>query len=282
MKHSKNKLPVLACCLPLLAAPLASAQEGDIHPLLERGFVLDFGWFLPDREHKLSANGQASIEGGPDVDFFQEFGVKKQDSLFAGELDWKFGRKWSFRAQYFKSEGESRATLQQDVEWEDLTFLAGSNVAVGSEYQMSRFFFGRSMDSRRIHDFGIGAGIYWLNLRAFVEGTAIQPGGTMVTRREATSVEGPLPTIGIWYNRSLSRRWAMTSRIDYMNASIDKYDGRFVNAAVGINYAFVKNFGMGASYNYIELDVAINDDNWRGKADIDYRGFYLNFSWFWR
>ena len=268
----------------LLSPRASDAQETeDLHPLLGRGFNLDVGVFLPDREHKLSATG--SVAGAidtPDVDFFGEIGARSTDSLFSTELDWKFGERWGFRAQYFKSSSEERSVLQRDIEWDGETFLAGSSAAIGSEFQVTRFFFGRSMNSQRHHDFGLGAGVHWLNIRAFVEGTALQPGGATVVRREATSVEGPMPTFGIWYNRSLSRSWVLTSRFDYMYASIDKYDGRYVNAAVGVNYAVSPNLGAGVSYNYIELDVGITDNNWRGKADIDYRGFYLYLSWFWK
>ena len=243
---------------------------------------MDLGWFLPDREHSLSAGGTAGIGDLPEIDFFQEFGVEKQDTLFAAELDWRFHPRWSFRAQYFKSSGETRATLSNDIEWEDIIFLAGSSVAIGSEFQMTRLFFGRSFLSQPHHDFGVGGGVHWLTIRAFVEGTVLQPGGSQETRREATSVEGPMPTIGVWYNRSLSPNWVFTTRFDYMSASVSKYDGRYINAAVGINYAVNERFGIGTSYNYIGLDVGVSDENWRGVVDIDYQGFYLNASFFWR
>ena len=208
--------------------------------------------------------------------------MEKQDSLFAAEFDWKFNERWSFRGQYFKSSGEARAVLERDIEWEGLEFLQGSEAAIGSEFQMTRLFFGRSLSTAAHHDFGFGGGVHWLTIRAFIEANVLQPGGTQSTRREATSVEGPMPTIGVWYNRSLSPQWIFTSRFDYMSASVSRYDGRYVNAALGFNYAFNEKFGVGASYNYIGFDVGITDDNWSGRADIDYQGFFLNASLFWR
>jgi hypothetical protein len=70
-------------------------------------------------------------------------------------------------------------------------------------------------------------------------------------------------------------------RLDWLSASIDKYDGTIINAAAGVNFAATRHFGVGLSYNYFELDIGIKDSNWRGRSEsrIDGPYLYLSASW---
>ena len=73
----------------------------------------------------------------------------------------------------------------------------------------------------------------------------------------------------------------MMTRLDWLSASIDKYDGQIINASVGVNFAMTRHFGIGLSYNYFELDIGIKDAHWRGDAEIRINGpfVYLSATW---
>ena len=66
------------------------------------------------------------------IDFVEEFGISESDSTFAAEFAWRYRERWSFRMQYFDSEGESTAVLDEDIEWEDLVFLEGTRATAGT------------------------------------------------------------------------------------------------------------------------------------------------------
>jgi hypothetical protein len=166
------------------------------------------------------------------------------------------------------------------VEWEGLTFLAGTRATAGSGFELTRFFWGYNFSKKANTDYGIGGGFHWLHVNAFIEGTIETPSGPLFDRA-AASVDAPLPNIGFWYVRSLSPRWAFSSRLDYFDASIHPYDGTFINASAGLNYRVSDRFGIGASYNYVELDVGVNGDNWRGDMEIRFDGLYVSFGAFW-
>ena len=192
----------------LSTGQVAAAQEqGGVHPQLDSTFTVDIGLFYPDREARLRANGSTgSIIGpAPYVDFASELKLGQSDETFAAEFGWKFGKRWSFLMQYFDSRGEGRVTLQEEVEWNDVIFLTGTNVAAGSGFELTRFYFGYSFDINPTFDFGVGGGIHWLHIDAFIEGTAETNLGTEFVR-EAVSVDAPLPNIGIWYNHH-TRYW---------------------------------------------------------------------------
>ena len=259
------------------------AEEArDLHPWLTSKYGFDIGVFYPDRSNRFRASGSVGFDPIPTplVDFGSELHLSQSDSTFAGEFVWRYGTRWSLLMQYFDSTGGNSLILEEDVEWEGLTFLAGTRASAGSGFELTRFFWAYNMSKKPHSDYGVGAGFHWLHIDAFVEGTVETPSGP-VFDGAAASVDAPLPNIGLWYARSLSPRWAFRTRLDYFNADIHPYDGTFVNASIGFNLRVSDWFGVGASYNYVKLDVGVNGENWRGEVESRYDGLYVYIGTFW-
>jgi hypothetical protein len=275
-----RKVSWMPCILLLAMSTVEGQEKDDLHPYLTDTFFVDFGLFLPDRELELSVEGTVNpIER--DIDFDEQLGLRKRDDLFAVNFGWKFGEKWELGAQYFESDGQRSAVLDEDVEWGDYVFGAGTGVVAGLDFSLIRTFFGRNFDSADHHDFGVGVGLHYLELGAFIEGNAVLNGNQAGFRRESVKAAAPLPNIGAWYVRSLSDRWAFRARFDWLSASIDDYDGQLINASVGINYRLLRNAGLGLSYNLFELDVGVEENDWRGEVKTTYEGLFVHASFYW-
>jgi len=93
--------------------------------------------------------------------------------------------------------------------------------------------------------------------------------------------EAPLPNIGAWYKYSISPRWAVRGRLDWLNADVGKYDGSMTNFSIGLNYQVIEHVGIGLNYNNFELDVKIDKTDWRGRIFTSYEGLnaYLSIYW---
>ena len=257
-------------------AGVVVASEEDVHPLLTSGISVDLGMFFPDRELDLSVSG--SLSPNEEIDFDTGFSLGNADRTWSGEMAWRFRNRWSFLAQYFKSSDSSSVTLSEDVEWEDVVFGAGTNAVTGTSLSLTRLFVGRHWDISGEHqDLGVGGGIHWLSINAFIEGTIISDGNETFGRRSA-STEGALPNIGVWYRYSISPRWAFRTRFDVLKANIGRYSGLLLNGSMGIDFHAVDRFGVGVSYNYFELDVKIDQSDWRGKVETIYDGAYVHIS----
>ncbi len=277
MTYGTASLVVAILCLATPQLTVAEDSES-LHPYLERGFSLDLGIFYPDRKLDMRVNG--TISGiNDEIDFDEGFRLGAADNTFAAEMAWRFRGKWSVVGQYFKSDDTVRAVLDEDIEWGDVVFGAGSNAAVGSKFSLTRIFFGRQLDTSTIHDIGIGGGIHWLEIGAFIEGE-ILINGTPSAARRSVSVGAPLPNISAWYKYSISPRWALRARFDLLSADIGDYEGLMVNVALGVNYQAFEHFGIGLNYNYFELDVKVNKSGWRGKIETTYDGVYVYASFY--
>jgi hypothetical protein len=280
-----SKKSTVTLLLSLLLATTSYASDADaVHPWLTGKYTLEFGVFYPERTARLKADANVEFIPPPsefvNVDVGSQITIGQSDSTFAAEFGWRFGDRWSMRMQYFDSKGSNSAVLDEDAEWEDLVFLAGTRATVGTEFELTRAVWDYTLDKSDKYDFGISAGFHWLHIRGFAEGLAETPDGPSF-RRETASVDAPLPNIGFVYMHSLSPRLAYRARLDWFSANIDPYDGIFVNASFGFNYAFTERIGLGLNYNYISLDVGVDGDNWRGEVETTYDGLYAYIGMTW-
>jgi hypothetical protein len=266
-------LPIAAL---LLALPFATAAQDDVHPVLGAKYSLDMGLFFPERDIVLAAG----LTGVREIDFESELGLEKHDQIFAIDFRWRFGEKWSLAAQHFSASAAATVFLDEDIEWNGLVFDSGTNVDASSEFALYRLFFGRSLAKTENVDFGIGAGIHWLDISAVIAGSVFV-NNTVTFRRERVAASSPLPNIGAWYDYSLTPRWAIKARADWFAASIDEYDGRLLNFQAGVSYAWFRHSGIGVAYNHFELDASVNGSKWQGAAELTYTGPYAFVDFYW-
>jgi hypothetical protein len=266
--------------LCLIAMPASAQAQSDVHPYLKDGFVVHAGAFLPRTDVDLGVDG--TLTGShPPIDFEGRVGNKRDDTIFAAEIIWRFGEKWSFRGQYFAGGRDAAAVLEEDIEWEDAVFEQGSFVAAGTDLEITRFFFARDFSSSPNHEFGIGIGLHRMEIGGYLTGTAIINGETFMGETKAVSAVAPLPNVGAWYSYSPSEKWVFDTRLDWLDAEVGEYAGGLLNAAAGVNYQMFSHFGIGLKYQIFRLKLDISKPDWRGSFDLVYQGLYLYLSANW-
>ena len=261
----------------LLSLDSSAQEQSDVHPFISSKYSIQVGAFFPSKDFRIGVDGSVAGNGN-DFDFDKSADLNTSDSVFALEFKWRFGRKWSARLHHFTTDQTEKTVLEQDIQWGDQTILAGSSATAGASFDLTRVFFARSFDSRDDMDFGIGLGVHWLELGAFIKPDVI----TSFGEKSAAKVSGPMPNIGAWYYYSPSPKWFIGGRLDWLDVSIDKYSGGIANVAVGVNYQLFKNFGLGIKYQLFRLAVDVDNDKWHGRAEFDYDGAFVYLSGNWK
>jgi len=279
-----NKLLLCVSALALASASgniLAQDQDPDFHPVLSDNFVLAIGAFRSDNVFKISA-GSFDYEND-EIDFGDSVGVDESNTLLNAQLRWKFGkkRKWSLWGQYFENDAKGDATLEEDVEWQGLIFREGTFVEGGVNIAITRLFLGYSFVKKPQHDLGVGAGIHNLDIGAFIGGEVMINDETTGYRREDVGGSQILPNIGAWYNFSPANRWLIHSRVDWISANINEYDGTMWNFNAGVNFQAWSHVGFDLSYQYFDIDLSVDDGDWIGGAEMRYSGPVLSMSFTW-
>jgi len=275
----KTGTKILLIATTLTSMPLCAQDEAGVHPWLEDDFVISLGGFFPRKEFRISVDGQVP---GRDVDLIRAADSSKTESTASLTARWKFGEKWSVAGQFWSTRNRGEAVLSEDVHWGDKVLRAGSHVGAGSDLDLARVFFGREFFTNdEQHEFGLGVGLHWLRIGAFIEGEVFvndQSGGF---RRESVSANLPLPNIGAWYWRSLSPRWLLTTHADWFHASIGDYSGGLWNIGAGIQYQPWEHVGFGLAYQYFKIDVDVDKSNWAGHAQLTQDGPFLSLNANW-
>ena len=276
----KSVIPALFGILIFVVVPAsASAQEtGDYHPFLSDKFHIGVGIFAPQKSFGIQVDGTVPEES---VDFEESLKVDNSESTPVMDFRWRFGEKWSFSGQYWKVDSQGSSTLTEDVEWEDLVFKEGSFVNAGVDMTVARLFFGRTMMSGPRYEFGLGAGLHWMEVGAFLEGEVILEDGGTDFQRGNVDASFPLPNVGAWYMYSWSSKWVATVRADWLSVSIGDYSGSLWSASGGINYQAFKNVGFGLSYSNFDLNVDVDKNDWHGQVETRQHGPILSVTAVW-
>ena len=257
------------------------AQDYDYHPVLSDSFVLSLGAMRSSNSFKL----EADIPGDPgdDIDFDDSLDVSDHSTFFNGQLRWKFGKekKWSLAGQYFSNNAKGSTVLEEDIEWDGITFREGSFVESGVKLEVVRVFFGRSFFKNEQNDLGMGIGVHTIKIKAFIGGEVAINGDSTGFQRGDVDVSQPLPNIGGWYNFSPAKKWLLHARVDWISASIGDYNGTLWNTSIGVNFQAWRHVGIDLSWQYFNINVGVDSDDWIGEADMTYSGPVLGITGSW-
>ena len=281
----KGLFILLSSAILLSTSSVLSAQDYEYHPALSDNFTAILGAMRSSNSFHMEAD--VPRVGNPlpedDIDFGDVLDVSQHSTLFNGQIRWKFGKtkKWSLWGQYFSNSAKGESVLTEDVEWDGLLFREGTFVGAGVKLAVTRVFVGRSFIKNAQHDFGVGAGLHNLDMDAFIEGEIIIDDETTGFQRAEVGDSQPLPNIGAWYNFSPARNWLLHARVDWISANIGDYDGGMWNTNIGVGYQAWRHVGFDLSWQYFNLNLQVDKDDWKGGADMTYSGpvFAMTFNW---
>ncbi len=275
---------ISAFFLVSVSAGVASAQESGSssknHPFLSDNINIGLGVYRPSQKRRIGADRNDGGSPGESID--------ASDSQVTGLLNfhWRFTKNWSFQGTYWDTDLESEQILTEVFEFQDQEFQPGSFVRSGSHTSITRLFWGRSFFRRPSTDWGVGLGLHVLDINAVVAGEILlasppAPVGSTGFHTEGASASAPLPNLGIWYMYSWSPKWVVTTRLDWLDVTIDEISGSLYDLSVGVNYQMSDHFGIGLALNAFRLDVRVDGTDWKGSLVNEQIGPRLNVTWNW-
>ncbi len=239
------------------------------HQLLTDKFHFDVGWFYLSKNIKVGADGTTPNQN---IDFGDSFKLNNEESAFLFKFDWRFSKKWNLSFETWSLSTSNVAVLEEDVEWQDVVFNAGTKVKAGVDLDLYRIFFGRVFSRGQQHEFGAGLGVHALNTGVFIEARVIVDGVEELSERSAVSAVIPLPNLGVWYYYTPSTKVALIARVDWFGIKIGDYSASLWNLAPGIRYQVFKNVGIGLDYRYLLIKASVDTNDWDGDFRMSFSG----------
>lgn len=272
--YAPELVRVLLAGSMLLSLPAGAEEQIDpdeMHPLMTDKYWVNLGGFFAARDFDATVTGSVG-DVRKRFDFESAMGLDDKPDLFITEFGWQFGKEWGLSLQYFRSERSSEVSLQETIEWDDLVFDVGIDIAATSKITVTRLFLSRRFWDGGRHSIRLGGGVHFLEAAGSIAGEARLDDETTEYRNESVSASFPVPNIGAWYRYSPSDRWLFNVRADWFSASLDDFAGGIWNAAAGANLRITDHFGVGLSYQFFEIDGELKETHWRGTIRTRFTG----------
>ena len=269
---------ILTIVVFLVTFGSAFSQQEDVkHPLLTDRFIIGAGWYFPARDVKLGVEGIIStdeIEELEDIDVDETLGLNEGDNTFNFNFLWRFSRNkfWSVRGEYFKVGTSRNVILDEEIEWDEITYPVGGEAKVTYGIGLYRIFFGRVISTGQKHELGGGLGIHGLNIKTFVEGEGFVGDQSAGFKRSEATAFLPLPNIGFWYFWAPTDKWAFSASVDWFDIKIDNVSGGLWNVSPGVTFQIIRNLAVMANYQFLKFNADINKDSFKGSFDLKFSG----------
>ena len=208
-----------------------------------------------------------SLGKGTTIDAEDDLGLDDDDSVFRGELAWRFARRHKISAGYMDLSRDARTVTEEEYQVGDVVFPAGVPVATDFDLSLVDFSYSYSLVQTDRFEIAPLVGVYWLDFDVEVRSDALG-------LREGDSEELPLPTFGARAVYQLSPSWRLMGNAQYFSISYDDYDGEIIELGAGVEWTVWSRLSLGAGYSRIDLDVENKKSN-GGRGEYVYDGLWV-------
>ena len=178
----------------------------------------------------------------------------------------------NYEGEYFKVGTTRNVTLEDEIEWDDITYPVGGEAEASFGVGLYRILFGRVISTGQKHELGGGLGIHGLNMKASIAGEGFIGDTSAGFSRREVSAFLPLPNIGLWYIWAPTDRWAFSANLDWFGIEIDNISGGLWNVSPGVTFQIIRNLAVNANYQFYNFNAKIDESNFKGSFDLTFNG----------
>lgn len=253
--------PVMLTAAPALAQSVVSESERVAIRGVPDGWGFDLGSFWQAFDTKVRLDGKTGE--GTEIDLESDLGLRRRLADFQVGAFYRFSDRHRLDLSYLGWGRTNAHTIDQDIQWGDVTYDAGAEVTTKSSAQMLNVIYKYSFFNNGKVTFGLNGGIssLWNDFSLSGEGTV--SGGEPIsgTVTESQNVIFPIPVIGVHFEMTLTKRLLWRAEDNFFAASISGYDGNLNEIATSIAYFLTKNIGVGAGFASTMYSVKKSGDN---------------------
>ncbi|ARN75962.1 outer membrane beta-barrel protein [Oceanicoccus sagamiensis] len=194
---------------------------------------------------------------------------------------WRFSDKHRIQFEILPITRSARATLEDDIEFEDDIIKAGAFVKSDFDTTIYDINYMYSFYKTDKWELGATAGLYWMDVEVELEAA----GDIQVRTRdgdgdisfqddykESEQAHAPLPLFGLSATYKILPNWEVGTGFRILDIEIGDYSGTFISFIASTNYFFSEHLGVGFSIGDFDLDVEADGSDYRGKFEWSYEG----------
>ena len=272
-----NKLTALICVASIMLIS-ATAMAGNS---IEDKHLFQLGVFSQDADLKMTS----TIDPFPpiEIDLIDELGMDDSSTAVNALYRWRFAQRWSLSFRYQQLELDGTGAASKNFNYDGKAFLAGAFVE--TEYNMKTYLIDVAYSLVRNDKWEVlaGAGIHAFDIDSSISGLAFvnDENDNIVEQftRASADVLAPLPNLRLGAIYMINPKWEVNASVGWLSLEIDEIDGDYTYLDLGTEYRFTEKFGIGASYQFANIEVTSTSGSSVDKIDLEFTGPSLYISY---
>ena len=202
-----------------------------------------------------------------ELDLENVFGV--DETVAGARLDayWRFFPRHKLHLAYYDISREGRRSVSGAFQFGDRVFNIGDDIQTEFDFRIYRADYTYSVYQDEKWDLGLSLGVHAIDAEVSV--TANNLGLTA-----SADAIAPLPVAGLEASYAITPRWFLKGRSDFLYVKFSDYEGHLVDAIFSLEYDFLDYAGVGIGYNYVDINIEADDDDFIGELNYSY-GIFL-------
>lgn len=251
-----------------MSTGMAFGEAQGINPVLNETLTFRLGANFLTAKGNLGS-GTDNREG-PDIDI-DTLGIDEHETSPYFAARWRATDRWHFKFDYFGFDNDGDVTQNFDLAFGDIN-VSGY---VRAETKLKTDFYvvqtGYSILKNEKSELGLGLGLHVIDLDTRLKVTGNLGSFTGQLGTEKTDLTAPLPNVLAFGTYAFTPKLSLDGSAAYFSLSYDKYDGSLFRAVVNLEYRFNEHIGAGVGYNYVDMNLDIEDDI-TTEYDLRYNG----------
>ncbi|MEH6549606.1 MAG: hypothetical protein V7711_10310 [Pseudomonadales bacterium] len=251
--------------------------------LWENGLDIRLGAMWTDSSTIVHLNGE---------DIGGDIGIEDDLNMEENAITGRLGLGWRFKDRHqitfdlytLHRDGRSNATGDFNFYTDEDEFVeveGGAQVDTTLNFDIADVSYRYSIIQNSKHHLSASVGLYWMDIQFSIEasgkgkitidGELLEGDGVI---QESATVGAPMPLIGAQYNYAITPQWTLDLNARYFGITVDPYSGSISNFNVTTTYFFDKVY-LGGGITWVDVDVDIEDDDWRGGIEWKFTGPHI-------
>lgn len=264
------KQQLLGLLFGSILSTTAYAAGGAINPILDDPFTFRLGATYLDAEGTFSS----TIDGEPTDNLStSDLGIDDGSTQPYFAFRWRFTDRWRLMFDYFGLDNDGGVRKDFD----ELLFgkiEAKGFLAVDTDFKTDFYItqVGYSFLKNERGELGVGAGLHIVDFDVSLKVSGEINGISGSTQSASTNLTVPLPNILGYGTYAFTPRLSLDGSIGWFSLDYNDYSGNLMVLAANLEYRLTDHFGIGVGYNYIDMDLTIDQSRREDNYDLEYNG----------
>lgn len=240
----------------------ADRQGDSINPR----FYVKAGFYYPNLTTSLRVDGQLL---GTEIGLEDDIGLSEDLGVFRADVYFRLSKNSNIVATYTKIDRKRSLVLENDIQFEDLIFEAGSGVNFNFDVDYVAATYRYSFFNELNWSAGASAGLRGVFINTGIEGRL-----NNIVRSAEESFVAPALLLGVHGSAYLTPRLLAQYSLEFFWLEIQGIKINILESNAALTWFFTKNVGLGLAHstNNYRVDEIPFSDRFTGKVRFNFGG----------